>query len=153
MTIGEVASRAQVNIQTVRYYERRGLLSEPRRSAAGYRQYPEAVVPRIRFIKRAQELGFTLEEIGELLALRVRHGEACHEVSDRVKAKVTGALEEGGEHAQADPGRRRRRDRGRGLGTEDITSTFHPYLTLSEAIELAAQTFDRDVAKLSCCAA
>lgn len=89
MTVGEVASRARVNIQTVRYYERRGLLPMPRRSAAGYRQYPEDVVPRIRFIKRAQELGFTLEEIAELLALRVRHGEACHEVSDRVKAKVT----------------------------------------------------------------
>lgn len=89
MTVGEVATRARVNIQTVRYYERRGLLPVPRRSAAGYRQYPEDVVPRIRFIKRAQELGFALEEAAELLALRVRHGEACHDVSDRVKAKVT----------------------------------------------------------------
>ncbi len=89
MTIGEVAARARVNVQTVRYYERRRLISEPRRSAGGYRQYPEEVVPRIRFIKRAQELGFTLEEIAELLALRVQHGEACHEVSDRAKAKVT----------------------------------------------------------------
>jgi len=88
MTIGEVATRSRVNIQTVRYYERRGLLPTPRRSTAGYRQYPDDVVPRIRFIKRAQELGFTLEEIAELLALRVRHGEACHEVSHRASAKV-----------------------------------------------------------------
>ena len=88
MTIGEVAARARVNIQTVRYYERRGLLATPRRTAAGYRQYPEDVVARIRFIKRAQELGFTLEEIAELLALRVRHGEACGEVSRRAKARI-----------------------------------------------------------------
>ncbi len=88
MTIGEVATRSRVNIQTVRYYERRGLLPTPRRSTAGYRQYPEDVVPRIRFIKRAQELGFTLEEIAELLALRVLQGEACHEVSHRASAKV-----------------------------------------------------------------
>src|SRR5712692_11884500 len=72
MTIGEVAAQSRVNIQTVRYYERRGLLATPRRTAAGYRQYQEDVVPRIRFIKRAQELGFTLEQIAELLALRVR---------------------------------------------------------------------------------
>jgi MerR family mercuric resistance operon transcriptional regulator len=88
MTIGEVATRSRVNIQTVRYYERRGLLPTPRRSTAGYRQYPDDVVPRIRFIKRAQELGFNLEEIAELLALRVRHGEACLEVSHRASAKV-----------------------------------------------------------------
>jgi Hg(II)-responsive transcriptional regulator len=88
MTIGEVAAESRVNIQTVRYYERRGLLATPRRTAAGYRQYQEDVVPRIRFIKRAQELGFTLEQITELLALRVRHGEACGEVSRRATAKI-----------------------------------------------------------------
>ncbi|MDZ4863514.1 MAG: MerR family transcriptional regulator [Gemmatimonadota bacterium] len=89
MTIGEVAARAKVNIQTVRYYERRGLLVTPRRSAGGYRQFSDDVVPRIRFIKRAQELGFTLEEIAELLALRVRHGEACDDVRRRALAKIT----------------------------------------------------------------
>jgi MerR family copper efflux transcriptional regulator len=88
MTIGEVAAQSRVNIQTVRYYERRGLLATPRRTAAGYRQYQEDVVPRIRFIKRAQELGFTLEQITELLALRVRHGEACGEVSRRATVKI-----------------------------------------------------------------
>ena len=88
MTIGEVAAQARVKIQTVRYYERRGLLAAPGRTAGGYRQYKEDVVPRIRFIKRAQELGFTLEQITELLALRVRHGEACGEVSRRATAKI-----------------------------------------------------------------
>lgn len=88
MTIGEVAARAGVNIQTVRYYERRGLLEMAKRSASGYRQYGDEVVLRIRFIRRAQALGFTLEEIGQLLTLRIRHGEACDDVSDRATAKI-----------------------------------------------------------------
>ncbi|WP_022834391.1 MerR family transcriptional regulator [Salisaeta longa] len=70
LTTGDVAAQADVNVQTVRYYERRGLLPEPPRSAGGFRQYDASYVTRIRFIKRAQELGFTLEEIQELLALR-----------------------------------------------------------------------------------
>lgn len=70
LTIGDVASRAGVNIQTLRYYERRGILGRPRRSASGYRQYPPDTVRLIRFIKRAQDLGFTLEEIEELITLR-----------------------------------------------------------------------------------
>ncbi len=70
LTTGEVAERAAVNQQTVRYYERRGLIPEPPRTAAGYRQFTGEHVARIRFIKRGQELGFTLEEINELLTLR-----------------------------------------------------------------------------------
>ncbi len=88
MTIGEIAAESRVNIQTVRYYERRGLVPTPQRTPAGYRKYSRDVVLRIRFIKRAQELGFTREEIAELLALRVRHGEACGEVSRRAKVKI-----------------------------------------------------------------
>ncbi len=87
-TIGEIAAESRVNIQTVRYYERRGLLPTPQRTPAGYRKYSRDVVLRIRFIKRAQELGFTREEIAKLLALRVRHGEACGEVSRRAKVKI-----------------------------------------------------------------
>jgi MerR family mercuric resistance operon transcriptional regulator len=71
LTTGEVADRADVNVQTVRYYERRGLLPEPPRSDGGFRQYSPEYVDRIRFIKRAQELGFTLEEAHELLQLSV----------------------------------------------------------------------------------
>src|SRR5216683_3180414 len=70
MKIGQVATRAGVNIDTLRYYERRGLLAEPERRPSGYRDYPEETVPIIRFIKRAQDLGFTLNEIEELISLR-----------------------------------------------------------------------------------
>lgn len=67
MRIGEVASQAGVNVQTLRYYERRGLLKEPARRYTGERRYPPETVAFIRAIKRAQGLGFTLEEIGQLL--------------------------------------------------------------------------------------
>jgi MerR family transcriptional regulator, mercuric resistance operon regulatory protein len=69
MRSGEVAERAGVNVQTLRYYERRGLLPRPPRTASGYRTYPPATVDTVRFVKRAQLLGFTLEEIEELLHL------------------------------------------------------------------------------------
>src|SRR5437870_2198998 len=74
LTIGQVANAADVNIQTIRYYERRGLFPTPRRTPAGYRQYADDAVARLRFIKHAQELGFSLQEIQELLGLRVRRG-------------------------------------------------------------------------------
>jgi MerR family transcriptional regulator, copper efflux regulator len=61
-----------VNVQTLRYYERRGLLPEPARRGAGYRNYDEAAVRSVRFIKRAQDVGFSLEEVRELLELRDR---------------------------------------------------------------------------------
>jgi Hg(II)-responsive transcriptional regulator len=70
MRIGEVAKSAGVRIDTLRYYERRGLIDEPERVGAGYRAYGADVPRVIRFIKRAQELGFTLAEVQELLALR-----------------------------------------------------------------------------------
>lgn len=70
MRIGEVAEQAGVSIQTLRYYERRGLLPEPRRGPAGYRAFDPNTVRLVRFIKRAQELGFTLREIEDLIELR-----------------------------------------------------------------------------------
>lgn len=70
LTIGEVAARARVNVQTLRYYERRGILREPKRTPSGYRDYPSDTVQLIRFIKRAQDLGFSLDEVEELLELR-----------------------------------------------------------------------------------
>lgn len=88
MTIGQVASGAGVNIQTVRYYERRGLLPKAPRTASGYRQYDPEAVARLRFIKRAQELGFSLEEVAELLELRVEHGAACEAVEAKAKEKI-----------------------------------------------------------------
>ncbi len=88
LTIGQVATAADVNTQTIRYYERRGLFPTPRRTPAGYRQYAEDAVARLRFIKHAQELGFSLKEIQELLALRVRHGAACDAVERKTHAKI-----------------------------------------------------------------
>jgi len=69
ITIGAVAKRAGVPIDTIRYYEREGLLPEPRRRASGYRSYDESAVAQLRFIRRAKDLGFTLEEIRGLLTL------------------------------------------------------------------------------------
>jgi Hg(II)-responsive transcriptional regulator len=70
MKIGQVAALAGVNIETLRYYERRGILEEPERRPSGYREYPAETARLVRFIKRAQEVGFTLNEIEELIALR-----------------------------------------------------------------------------------
>ncbi|MEO6847302.1 MAG: MerR family DNA-binding protein [Chthoniobacterales bacterium] len=70
LTTGRLAALAGINIETVRFYERSGLISKPKRTASNYRQYPQSDVARLRFIKRAQELGFSLKEIAELLSLR-----------------------------------------------------------------------------------
>src|SRR2546428_6674556 len=88
LTIGQVATAADVHIQTIRYYERRGLVATPRRTASGYRQYTDDAVARLRFIKHAQELGFSLQEIQELLGLRVRHGAACDAVERKTRQKI-----------------------------------------------------------------
>ena len=87
LTIGQVAAAADVNIQTIRYYERRGLFPTPRRTPAGYRQYADDAVARLRFIKHAQELGFSLNEIQGLLGLRVRHA-ACDAVERKTREKI-----------------------------------------------------------------
>ena len=70
-TIGKVARQAGVGVETVRFYEREGLIPSPLRGTSGYRQYPEITVSRIRFIRRAKSLGFSLREIRELISLRV----------------------------------------------------------------------------------
>lgn len=88
MKIGELARRARVNVQTVRYYERRGLLEEPARRASGYREYTATTLERLRFIRRAQELGFTLSEIGELLALRLDPHTTAAQVKARAQEKM-----------------------------------------------------------------
>ena len=88
LTIGQVARHAGVGIETVRFYERQGLLEEPARKQSGYRQYGEDVVARLRFIRRAKELGFSLKEIKELLALRVDPTTTCAEVRSKAAAKI-----------------------------------------------------------------
>jgi Hg(II)-responsive transcriptional regulator len=88
MKIGELARDAGVNIQTVRYYERRGLLEDPRGNESGYREYNSGTADRLRFIRRAQELGFTLDEIADLLALRLDPNTTAHTVRERARAKI-----------------------------------------------------------------
>lgn len=85
---GEVARRAGVNVETLRFYEREGILPEPPRRASGYREYPPDAVDLIRFVKRAQELGFSLREIQELLKLRDAPNRASGKVPRLVKAKL-----------------------------------------------------------------
>jgi len=77
MRTSQVAEKAGVNSETLRYYERRGLLERPPRTPGGYRDYPTSAVELLRFIKRAQELGFTLEEIAELLHLDSGGPDSC----------------------------------------------------------------------------
>lgn len=83
--IGQLAEAAGVNIETVRYYERQGLIQQPPKPAGGNRRYPEDTLIRIRFIKRAQELGFTLKEIENLLLLSTA---ACGEVQALAEEKL-----------------------------------------------------------------
>ncbi len=84
---GELAKRAGVNVETLRFYERKGLLPAPPRRESGYRQYPADSVSRLRFIRRAQDLGFTLGEIGELLSLKGGSA-ATADVRDRAERKL-----------------------------------------------------------------
>ena len=86
---GELAKQAGVNVETLRFYERKGLLPKPPQRTSGYREYPSESVHLIRFIKRAQELGFSLREIRELLALRVQPGVTCAEVRQKAEEKTS----------------------------------------------------------------
>ncbi len=89
MTIGTAAGLAGVGVETVRFYERRGLIDQPPRPAnAGFRVYTEQTVERIRLIRQAQELGFSLAEIAELLALRADPSADCADVRDHAEAKL-----------------------------------------------------------------
>lgn len=88
LTIGQVAKNAGVNVETIRFYERQGLIGKPPRRLSGYRQYEPDIVRRIRFIQRAKELGFSLREITELLSLRVARGSTCADVRARALSKM-----------------------------------------------------------------
>ena len=88
MNIGQLSATTGVPAATVRYYERRGLLEPPRRTRAGYRQYEAETTQRLRFIKRAQELGFTLEEIADLLAFWQDSATSCGKVEGRATATL-----------------------------------------------------------------
>ena len=89
MRIGELAKQADVNVQTVRYYERRGLLRPRQRLESGYREYGTPELERLLFIRRAQELGFTLNEIDELLTLRQDENTSAGTVKARAMARLS----------------------------------------------------------------
>lgn len=88
LTISRLAQLGRVNLETIRYYERRGLLAKPPRTEAGYRQFSPDAAQRLRFIKRAQELGFTLDEVGELLDLRHDPKQNRDDVRARATEKI-----------------------------------------------------------------
>ena len=86
LTIGKVAAAAEVNVETIRFYQRRGILAEPPKKLGGLRYYDEAAIERVRFIKRAQTLGFSLEEVIALLALQ--KSSVCAETHDAAEKKL-----------------------------------------------------------------
>ncbi|MDP3529364.1 MerR family transcriptional regulator [Methylicorpusculum sp.] len=94
ITIGKLAKQTEVTIETIRYYQRLGLLAEPEKPASGYRDYPVDAVTKIRFIKRAQQAGFTLKEIAALLALDGAHcadarllaEQKCQQIDEQITA-------------------------------------------------------------------
>ncbi|MGH7923175.1 MAG: MerR family transcriptional regulator [Candidatus Binatus sp.] len=88
LTIGQVAKAADVHVETLRYYERRGLVPKPPRSISSYRDYPENTVHRVRFVRHAQALGFSLGEIRELLSLRAAPKARCADVKRQADTKL-----------------------------------------------------------------
>jgi len=88
LTIGHLAKESGVNLETVRYYERRGLIPKPPRSVSGYRLFPAEAARRLRFIRRAQELGFSLREIRDLLELRLSPRTPSAEIRARAEKKI-----------------------------------------------------------------
>src|SRR5712692_2040566 len=85
----QLANEGGVNVETIRYYERRGLLPKPPRTGSVYRVFPQDAVKRLRFIKHAQALGFSLKQIRELLSLQVKPGSSCADVCRTAQAKIT----------------------------------------------------------------
>lgn len=88
LTIGQLAKNARVTIETIRYYQRKGLLTEPDKPTTGYRQYPTEAVARIKFIKSAQQAGFTLKEISELLCLDGKHCDDVRKLAEQKRQQI-----------------------------------------------------------------
>lgn len=89
MTIGKLAKASGIGVETIRFYERKGLLDEPGRTASGYRKYPKESITRLQFIRRAKELGFSLAEIEELLCLRKKTGSSKADIKVFAQDKIT----------------------------------------------------------------
>lgn len=94
VTIGKLARSANVNVETVRYYQRVGLIEEPIKPLTGYRKYPVTCIARIHFIKRAQQLGFTLKEIAELLSLGDGHCDDVRTLAEQKRARIEAQMKD-----------------------------------------------------------
>ncbi len=88
LRIGEVANKSHVGVETVRFYEREGLIALPKRNVSGYRQYSESAIKQIQFIKHAKTLGFSLKEIRELIKLKSTSDARCKSIKSTAKAKI-----------------------------------------------------------------
>ncbi|MGA6994341.1 MAG: heavy metal-responsive transcriptional regulator [Candidatus Deferrimicrobiaceae bacterium] len=89
LTIGQIAKQCEIGVETIRFYERKGLIPAPPRRDSGYRQFPPETIARIHFIQRAKELGFSLTEIRGILSLRVNRTTSCGEVKRRAELKIS----------------------------------------------------------------
>ena len=87
LTIGKLADASDVNVETIRFYERKGILKQTKKQGA-FRYYPKEYITRIRFIKRSQELGFTLKEAKELLDLKIKNQSKCSDVLSKTEEKI-----------------------------------------------------------------
>ena len=87
LTIGKLADASDVNVETIRFYERKGILKQPKKQGA-FRHYPDEYIARIRFIKRSQELGFTLKETKELLDLKIKNQAKCSDILSKTEEKI-----------------------------------------------------------------
>ena len=94
LTIGKLANQANVTIETIRYYQRKGLLKEPEKPISGYRRYPPEAIARILFIKRAQTSGFTLKEIAELLSLESGHCQDIRKMAEQKRQQIDGQIKD-----------------------------------------------------------
>ena len=92
LTIGKLAKQSGVTIETIRHYQRKGLLDEPVKPVTGYRHYPTEAIARIRFIKRAQQAGFTLKEISDLLSLDSGHCQDVRKMAEQKRRKIDDQL-------------------------------------------------------------
>ena len=88
LKIGQVAKQSGLTVETVRYYEQRGLIPEPQRLDSGYRVYPESILTRLHFINRCKDLGFSLQEISELLSIQIDPDNSSALVKEQVEHKI-----------------------------------------------------------------
>ena len=87
-SIGQIAKKSEISVETIRYYEKEGLLEKPQRKESGYRQYNDDVIERLSFIQQAKSLGFTLSQIKELLSLEVTQGTTSKNIKDIAQLKL-----------------------------------------------------------------